>query len=117
MGHHPVRMIKARARWSDCKSSHSALGRAVVAQSRCRNALRAIAAPAATTINPVTSRGRLAGLPKASPDPAAEKADQRASAELTEHTEPTDATDPIEHAEPTEPIERKLPLEAIDKNE
>ena len=61
------------------------------------------------------SRGRFAGLPKARPVPADEKADQRASADVTEPTEPTDATDPIEHAEATEPIERKLPLDPIER--
>ncbi len=78
--------------------------------------LSAMAAPVAVMIAPARSRGR-ARSPRASPDPAAGKAEQRASADATEHTEPNEATDPIEHAEPTEPIERKLPLHPIERNE
>jgi hypothetical protein len=76
-----------------------------------------MAAPAAAMIAPARSRGRRARSPKTSPDPVAEKAEHRASADATEHREPNEATDPIEHAEPTEPIERKLPLEPIERNE
>jgi hypothetical protein len=76
-----------------------------------------MAAPVAAMIVPARRRGRRARPPKTSPDPAAEKAEQRVSADATEHKEPNEATDPIEHAEPTEPIERKLPLDPIERTE
>lgn len=76
-----------------------------------------MAAPVAAMIAPARSRGRRARSPNTSPDPAAEKAEQRASADATEDNEPNEATDPSEHAEPTEPIERKLPLDPIEKAE
>jgi hypothetical protein len=99
-----------------CKTDHSSPARSTASSAFSRRAERDGGAGGGN-VAPARSRGRRARSPKRRPDPAAEKAEQRASVDAAEHTEPNEATDPIEHAEPAEPIERKLPLDPIERNE